>query len=62
MLRYECIYYIYTSMDMRGQYAENQLLTPHIEVYNAPEKALTGEDQQLEAAVQEMLKTVGEKK
>ena len=49
-------------MDMRGQYAENQLLTPHIEVYNAPEKALTGEDQQLEAAVQEMLKTVGEKK
>lgn len=49
-------------MDMRGQYAENHQLSPDIEVYNTPEKALVGEDQQLEAAVQEMLKTIGEKK
>ena len=49
-------------MDMRGQYAENHQLSPDIEVYNTPEKALAGEDQQLEAAVQEMLKTIGEKK
>lgn len=49
-------------MDMRGQYAENHQLSPNIEVYNTPEKALAGEDQQLEAAVQEMLKTIGEKK
>lgn len=48
-------------MDMRGQYAENHQLSPHIEVYNAPEKSLQGEDQQLEAAVQEMLKTIGDK-
>ena len=49
-------------MDMRGQYAKKQKQTPHKKKYNAPENALTGEDQQLEAAVQEMLKTVGEKK
>lgn len=48
-------------MDMRGQYAENHQLSPDIEVYNAPEKSLQGEDQQLEAAVQEMLKTIGNK-
>lgn len=40
----------------------NHQLSPDIEVYNTPEKALAGEDQQLEAAVQEMLKTIGEKK
>lgn len=49
-------------MDMRGQYAENHLLNPDIVVYNSPEKSLKGEDQQLEAAVQEMLKTIGDKK
>lgn len=49
-------------VDMRGQYAENHQLSPDIEVYNVPEKTLKGEDQQLAAAVQEMLKTVGEKK
>lgn len=48
--------------DMRGQYAENHQLSPDIEVYNTPEKVLKGEDQQLEAAVQEMLKTIGDKK
>lgn len=49
-------------VDMSGQYAENHQLSPNIEIYNAPEKALKGEDQQLEAAIQEMLKTVGKKK
>lgn len=48
--------------DMRGQFMENHQLSPDIEVYNVPEKSLKGEDQQLEAAVQEMLKTAGEKK
>jgi len=42
--------------DMRGNYMENHELQPDIEVYNAPEKSLKGEDQQLEAAVKEMLK------
>ncbi len=42
--------------DMRGQYAENNQLQPDIEVYNTPEAALRGEDQQLAAAVKEMLK------
>lgn len=49
-------------MDMRGQYAENHQLVPDIEVYNAPEKALKGEDTQLEAAVREMLEAAGAKK
>lgn len=49
-------------MDMRGQYAENQQLSPDIEVYNTPAQALGGEDHQLITAVREMLKTVGEKK
>lgn len=48
--------------DIRGQLMENHQLSPDIEVYNVPEKSLKGEDQQLETAVQEMLKTVGEKK
>lgn len=43
-------------MDMRGQYLENHLLEPDITVYNTPEKSLNGEDEQLEAAVKEMLK------
>lgn len=43
-------------MDMRGQYMENHLLEPDITVYNTPEKSLKGEDEQLEAAVKEMLK------
>ncbi|MDQ9750487.1 hypothetical protein RFZ03_07330, partial [Acinetobacter baumannii] len=49
-------------MDMRGEYAENKQLNPDIEIYNAPEKAQQGEDQQLAAAVEEMLKTIGSKK
>lgn len=47
--------------DMRGQFMENHQLSPDIEVYNVPEKSLKGEDQQLEVAVQEMLKTAGKK-
>ncbi len=42
--------------DMRGQFAENNQLNPDIEVYNTPEAALRGEDQQLAAAVKEMMK------
>ncbi len=42
--------------DMRGQFAENNQLSPDIEVYNEPAAALRGEDQQLAAAVKEMLK------
>jgi C-terminal processing protease CtpA/Prc len=45
-------------MDMRGQYAENHQLQPDIEVYNTPEKQLKGEDEQLEKAVEEMLKEI----
>jgi Tol biopolymer transport system component/C-terminal processing protease CtpA/Prc len=45
-------------MDMRGQYAENHQLQPDIEVYNTPEKQLQGEDEQLERAVEEMLKAI----
>lgn len=43
-------------MDMRGNYMENRQLEPDIEVYNSPEKSLAGIDEQLEAAVKEMLK------
>lgn len=43
-------------MDMRGQFMENHQLEPDIKVYNTPEKYLKGEDEQLEAAVKEMLK------
>ncbi|MDO5570304.1 MAG: S41 family peptidase [Bacteroidales bacterium] len=41
--------------DMRGNYLENQLLMPDIEVYNDPKSMLEGKDLQLEAAVKEML-------
>ncbi len=43
-------------VDMRGQYAENNQLNPDIEVYNKPEDALKGIDEQLATAVKEMLK------
>ena len=43
-------------MDMRGNYMENHQLEPDIKVYNSPEKSLQGIDEQLEAAVKEMLK------
>ena len=42
-------------VDMRGQYMENNLLRPDIEVYNNPARSTEGEDEQLEAAVKAML-------
>ena len=42
--------------DMRGNYLENQLLMPDIEIYNTPEQQLSGEDAQLRRAVEEMMK------
>ena len=49
-------------MDMRGNYMENRELQPDIKVYNTPEKSLKGEDEQLEAAVKEMLREADLKK
>ena len=43
-------------VDMRGQYMENNQLSPDIEVYNKPEDSLKGIDEQLATAVKEMLK------
>lgn len=42
--------------DMRGNYLENQELQPDIEVYNDPAAMLKGRDQQLEKAVESLLK------
>ncbi len=41
---------------MNGKFAENTQLTPDIEVYNTPEDNLTGNDRQLQRAVEEMMK------
>ncbi len=41
--------------DMQGNYLENKELIPDIEIYNAPESQLEGEDAQLARAVKEML-------
>lgn len=49
-------------MDMQGNYLENHTLQPDIEVYNAPESALKGEDAQLKAAVDCLLKGLPVKK
>ena len=43
-----------------GRYLENLQLEPDIVVYNDPESVARGEDKQLEAAVAEMLKEIGE--
>ena len=45
--------------DMKGQFLENQLLNPDILIYNTPANFINGEDKQLEGAVQEMLREVG---
>lgn len=42
--------------DMRGHYGENQQLNPDIEVYNTPEDYLSGNDRQLQRAMEEMMK------
>ena len=44
-----------------GRYLENMQVEPDIEVYNDPASVLRGEDKQLEAAVNEMLKTISNK-
>ncbi len=41
-----------------GRYLENMQVEPDIEVYNDPASVLRGEDKQLEAAVEEMLKEI----
>lgn len=41
---------------MDGTYFENKQLNPDIEVYNTPEDFITGNDRQLKAAVEEMMK------
>lgn len=43
-------------LDMHGKYGENNTLQPDITVYNTPEDYLTGNDRQLQRAVEEMLK------
>ena len=49
-------------MSLDGTYAENTQLNPDITVYNTPEDFINGNDRQLKAAVDEMLKQIGEKK
>jgi C-terminal processing protease CtpA/Prc len=41
---------------MDGKFGENNELYPDIEVYNTPEDYLNGNDNQLKAAIKEMLK------
>ena len=48
--------------DMNGKYLENQTLQPDILIYNEPEAALKGEDAQLKAAVDCLLKDLPQKK
>lgn len=43
-------------MDMQGNYLENHTLQPDILIYNTPEETLKGEDAQLKAAVEHLLK------
>ena len=49
-------------MDMQGNYLENQTLQPDILVYNEPAASLKGEDAQLKAAVDYLLKDLSKKK
>ncbi len=44
--------------DMEGNFLENVDLNPDIEVFNTPEQQLRGEDAQLKAAVDHMLKEI----
>ncbi|MBD5373979.1 MAG: peptidase S41 [Bacteroides sp.] len=43
-------------IDRQGRYLENQQLEPDILIYNTPEQQLSGDDAQLKAAVEEMLR------
>ena len=47
--------------DMNGNYLENQLLMPDIEVYNTPEDNISGRDRQIEAGVKHLLEVIGNK-
>lgn len=49
-------------MDMRGKYMENQTLDPDVLIYNEPGASLRGEDEQLKAAVDGLLKELPKKK
>lgn len=49
-------------MTLDGKYAENTQLNPDITVYNTPEDFLNGNDRQLKAAIEEMMKQIGENK
>lgn len=48
-------------MDMQGNYLENQTLQPDILVYNEPAASLKGEDAQLKAAVDYLLKDLSKR-
>ena len=45
-----------------GSYLENQQLEPDFKIANAPDRIVTGQDQQLEKAVEELLKELATKK
>ena len=47
---------------MDGKFGENNTLHPDVEVYNTPEDCLKGNDEQLKAAVKEMLRQLDSKK
>lgn len=49
-------------IDMQGNYLENHTLQPDILIYNTPEETLKGEDAQLKAAVEHLLKKVQDNK
>ncbi len=50
-----------TSLDVNGKVLENQQLQPDIEVYNTPAEIVSGNDLQLRAAVEELLRKVDAK-
>ncbi len=47
--------------DLKGHYLENQQLEPDVKVWNDYDKIIKGEDQQLETAVQVLLKEIEQK-
>ncbi|TNE66002.1 MAG: hypothetical protein EP335_04430 [Alphaproteobacteria bacterium] len=49
-------------LDKNGNYLENQQLEPDVKVKNMPAESAKGEDQQIEKAVEVLLKTVAEQK
>ncbi len=49
-------------IDSKGNYLENQQLEPDFKVANDPAVVVTGKDQQLGKAVEELLRQIDEKK